>query len=32
MGVRLVTTEMALFDLLHVAGTDDFRKILKIVK
>jgi nicotinamidase-related amidase len=32
MGVRLFTVEMALFEILREAGTDDFRKILRIVK
>ncbi len=32
MGARLATVEMVLFDLLREAGTDEFRKILKIVK
>ncbi len=32
MGVRLFSIEMALFEILREAGTDDFRKILRIVK
>jgi nicotinamidase-related amidase len=31
-GVRLSTVEMALFEILREAGTDDFRKVLRIVK
>jgi len=31
-GARLSSTEMALFDLLAVSGTDDFRAIAKLVK
>jgi nicotinamidase-related amidase len=31
-GARLSSTEMALFELLGVAGTDDFRAISKLVK
>ncbi|MFH1679344.1 MAG: hydrolase [Candidatus Eisenbacteria bacterium] len=32
LGIGLATTEMVLFDLLGEAGTDEFRKVLKIVK
>ena len=31
-GVKLSSTEMALFELLRVAGTDDFRAIASLVK
>lgn len=32
MGVLLCTVEMALFEMLHLSGTDEFRKIIRIVK
>jgi len=32
MGVHLCTVEMTLFEMLHVSGTDEFRKIVRIVK
>jgi len=31
-GVEIVTTEMVLFEWLHQAGTDDFRKFLPLIK
>jgi len=31
-GIRIVTTEMVLFEWLHEAGTDDFRKLLPLIK
>jgi nicotinamidase-related amidase len=31
-GVGIVTTEMVLFEWLHQAGTDDFRKLLPLIK
>jgi nicotinamidase-related amidase len=31
-GVRIVTTEMVLFEWLHQAGTDDFRQLLPLIK
>jgi nicotinamidase-related amidase len=31
-GIGIVTTEMVLFEWLHQAGTDDFRKLLPLIK
>jgi nicotinamidase-related amidase len=31
-GIRIVTTEMVLFEWLHQAGTDDFRALLPLIK
>ena len=31
-GIAIVTTEMVLFEWLHQAGTDDFRKLLPLIK
>ncbi len=31
-GVEVITTEMALFEWLHQSGTDDFKKVSKLIK
>jgi hypothetical protein len=31
-GIQIVTTEMVLFEWLHLAGTDDFRQLLPLIK